>query len=39
MNTTPRQEILENITIIDDEDYKTYLWSLLETADFAEDYE
>lgn len=35
---TTRKEILEAITLCEDEDEKEYLWHLLETADFAEDY-
>lgn len=36
---TARQEILEAIANTDDADFKEYLWTLLETADFAEDHE
>lgn len=34
---TTRQEILEAISATDDADFAEYLWSLLETATFAED--
>lgn len=34
---TTRQEILEAISTADDADFAEYLWSLLETATFADD--